>query len=53
MLCSYEGKIVGIPIGVGCALPPVFTTEKAIDRSLYLPAGRWMSYNDKRTLYER
>ena len=33
-------------------LPPVFTTEKALDRSLYLPAGCWMGYNDKRTVYD-
>jgi alpha-D-xyloside xylohydrolase len=28
------------------------TTAKAENRSVYLPAGRWMNYNDKRTTYE-
>src|SRR4030095_1047868 len=31
---------------------PYLQPRKAIDRSLYLPAGRWMSYNDKRTVYD-
>jgi alpha-glucosidase (family GH31 glycosyl hydrolase) len=28
------------------------TTAKATDRKVYLPAGRWMNYNDKRTVYD-
>ena len=27
------------------------TTAKTTDRKVYLPAGRWMSYNDKHTVY--
>jgi alpha-D-xyloside xylohydrolase len=28
------------------------TEPKATERNVYLPAGRWMNYNDKRTLYQ-
>jgi alpha-D-xyloside xylohydrolase len=28
------------------------TTAKTESRSVYLPAGRWMNYNDKRTTYD-
>jgi alpha-D-xyloside xylohydrolase len=28
------------------------TTAKATERKVYLPAGRWLNYNDKGTLYE-
>jgi alpha-glucosidase (family GH31 glycosyl hydrolase) len=28
------------------------TVEGATSRSLYLPAGRWMDYNDRKTVYE-
>ena len=27
------------------------TEPKTVDRTVYLPAGRWMNYNDKRTVY--
>ena len=28
------------------------TTAKATERKVYLPAGRWMNYNDKQTVYD-
>jgi alpha-glucosidase len=28
------------------------TTASATSRNVYLPEGRWMNYNDKRTVFE-
>jgi alpha-D-xyloside xylohydrolase len=37
--------------GENILVAPV-TTAGATDRSVYLPAGRWINYNDKQTVYE-
>jgi alpha-D-xyloside xylohydrolase len=37
--------------GASLLVAPV-TTAKAENRNVYLPAGRWMNYNDKRTVYD-
>ncbi len=36
--------------GDGLLVAPV-TTAQATERAVYLPGGRWMNYNDKRTVY--
>jgi alpha-glucosidase (family GH31 glycosyl hydrolase) len=38
--------------GADLLVAPVTTTH-ADSRDVYLPAGRWMSYNDKRSVYGR
>jgi len=38
----YGGEILVAPV----------TTAKATERVVYLPAGRWMNYGDKHTVYE-
>jgi alpha-D-xyloside xylohydrolase len=37
--------------GSNILVAPV-TTSKATDRKVYLPAGKWMDYNDKHTAYD-
>jgi alpha-D-xyloside xylohydrolase len=37
--------------GSNILVAPV-TTAKATSRNVYLPAGRWMDYNDRRTVHE-
>jgi len=37
--------------GSSILVAPV-TAAKATSRNVYLPAGRWMNYNDKRTVYD-
>jgi alpha-glucosidase (family GH31 glycosyl hydrolase) len=37
--------------GSSILVAPVMAA-KATSRNVYLPAGRWMNYNDKRTVYE-
>jgi alpha-D-xyloside xylohydrolase len=38
----YGGELLVAPV----------TTAKATERNVYLPAGHWLNYNDKRSVYE-